>query len=98
MKTIYRYPLAITDIQTIEVPFRFKILDAQFKDGVPCLWCEVETDHAPKGLTIEIIGTGNPMIDLDPGVVRRYIATIQHTLNGYTLVWHLYRICGENEL
>ena len=90
MKTIYKYPLVITDRQEIKVPkdAKFIHVDMQSKNGgVPemNLWCEVETENRPSPRTIYIFGTGHPM----PSDVKlEYINSVQ-MMNG-SLVWHIY--------
>ncbi len=97
MKTIFRYPLAVTDVQTIEIPRLSKILTAQFKNDILCMWAEIDTDLPLEPVLIEIIGTGHNMPDTPPGIERRYIATAQNDVNGFGLVWHLYHLCEKRE-
>lgn len=88
MKTIYKYPLQVTDHQKIAMPTDAKILTCQLQNGVLCLWAEVEI-VAPElsGVDIrdiEIYGTGRKM---DERYNRDYIATVQ--MFGGSLVWHV---------
>jgi len=83
-KTIYKYPLEITDVQQIEMPLTSNILTAQMQNGVLCLWAAVETSDRLEKRTIFIFGTGNPMLG---GVTSRdYIATVQDG----KFVWHIF--------
>lgn len=87
MTTIWKYPLNITDQQTISLPQGAKILSVQLQGLVSSqlhLWAEVDTEQIFEGRVIEIFGTGNP---ITPGR-RRYIDTVQ--MHGGALVWHIY--------
>ena len=61
MKTIYKYPLEITDFQDIQTIEGAKPLCVKLQNEVPCLWCLVETDAKPDILTIRCAGTGHDM-------------------------------------
>jgi len=82
MKTIYKYPLVITDLQTIQLPISAVILTAKEQNGILQLWAEVETDNELEERIIEIFGSGNPI----ERHRRVYIATIIQTI----FVWHIY--------
>lgn len=43
MKTIWKFPLEVTDEQVLMVPKGAKLLTVQKQDGKPCLWCEVDS-------------------------------------------------------
>lgn len=90
-RRIWKYELAITDEQKIEVPPGFKPLHVGAQPtrlgGLQlCLWAEVNegtgsTDNMP--LLVRVIGTGNAMPDMsDFG----YVGTVQMGL----FVWHVY--------
>lgn len=83
MKVIYKYPLAITDVQSIEMPVRSEILCVQMQLDKPCIWAKVETDEPSDVKTIRIYGTGHP-IDED----GQYIGTFQLQSEG--LVFHVF--------
>lgn len=70
MRTIYKYPLNTTDLQTIKVPrlpntnsFKEQFLCIDIQYGLPCLWCMVDTSKEEREIQIRIVGTGNPMPD-----------------------------------
>lgn len=86
MKTIWKYELEITDAQTLEIPTGFQILSSQFQNGILCLWAIVDPSEPKEGVTIEVIGTGNPMPDVAGN--RKYIGTAQ--MCGGRLVWHVF--------
>jgi hypothetical protein len=85
MKTIWKFPLEVTDFQHIKVPKGYRILTVRVQYDRPTLWAMVdpnETDVGP--VEIRIFGTGHPMPD-DPG---RYIGTFQ--MSGGSLVFHVF--------
>lgn len=90
MKTIYKYPLLITDSQVIRMPAGARILCCQMQTGGPakgdvCLWAEVDTDRPHVNRTILIAGTGNPFPEKLPEK-RSYIGSVQDGV----FVWHVY--------
>lgn len=84
MKTIWKYNLAVTDLQMIEIPEDFEILSVQLQFGVPCLWVLVDPDTDKINRLFEIIGTGNPI----GNEKRTFIDTFQ-TASG-ELVFHVF--------
>jgi hypothetical protein len=87
MKTIYKYPLEITDTQEILIPHDSVILDIQFQNDTLCLWALIsDTEETSKDkITVNIVGTGNPASHVD---TSRYIGTVQQF--GGSLVWHVF--------
>jgi len=82
MRTIFKYPLNVTDTQELWLPKGSQILDVQRQDTKIMLWAEIDPHAISEVHTIEFHGTGNP---IEKGE-RKYIATVQH----YGLVWHVY--------
>lgn len=83
MTTIHKFPLKITDLQSVTMPKGALILDAQFQNGTLCLWAEVDPNETFRpARRFEIIGTGNPI----PDGSRIHIATVQEA--GF--VWHVF--------
>lgn len=85
MRTIWKFPLEVTDEQRVEMPEAAEILCVQVQGGVPCIWARVIPDAMKKKRTIAIYGTGHPM------KVRQcdtYVGTFQ--LQGGALVFHVY--------
>jgi hypothetical protein len=89
MRTIFKYPLRVTDVQKLELPKGATILSVQEQSGTLCLWAEVETPSKTSARTFEVIGTGNPISMADN---RVYIGTVQ--MDG--LVWHVYERITNN--
>ncbi|MDQ0376545.1 DUF7352 domain-containing protein [Amycolatopsis thermophila] len=84
MRSIWKFPLDITDRQPVNMPAGSDILDAQFQHGVLCVWAAVERENPVEPRTLVIVGTGNPM----PDGKLQHIATVQHPDLG--LVWHVF--------
>lgn len=86
MKTIYKYKLENTDLQTIEMPKFAKILCVQIQNGEPHIWAEVESTNPITKKSIAIIGTGHPR----PFNPMTYIGSYQ--LYDGQLVFHVYEL------
>lgn len=87
MKTIWKFKLEITDIQTISMPVGAEILCVQMQGSDPCLWAIV-TDHEsiPKmNITLRTYGTGHPI----DSTKEQYIGTYQ-SMSGQ-LVFHVFK-------
>ena len=86
MKTIWKFPLKMTDRQTVEIPLPAEPLTVQLQ-GSPhetaCLWAEVDPEGEKVCIDIAMIGTGHPLPD-----GMRYISTIQYG----ALVFHFYEV------
>ena len=82
MKTIWKFPLAHTMEQEIEMPYGARILCAQRQGVDGCLWAEVDPENVPRKRVIRIYGTGH---DHDEGA-QSYIGTYQSG----AFVWHVY--------
>lgn len=70
MKRIYKYPLEMTDAQTIELPVGAQILSVQtqdqgrmFKDVRACIWAVVDPLAARQKRMVSMVGTGVPFGD-----------------------------------
>lgn len=81
---IWKWPLAVTDVQKISVPKGAQILTAQVQGDTLSVWALGDTDVETEERLIRVIGTGNP-IPPGPG---KFIATIQ--LCGGGLVFHIF--------
>lgn len=85
MKTIWKYPLQVTDLQTLEIPQGAQILSAQIQSGQLTLWALVDTSNPCEKVKIEVVGTGNPIDDSFSD--RKYISTVQMG----PFVWHVFQ-------
>lgn len=84
MKTIWKFPIQVTDYQKIDMPARAKILCVQIQGGEPYLWAEVDSEEDYVTRLIHVYGTGHAM----PQDTGRYIGTFQ-MMQG-RLVFHAY--------
>jgi hypothetical protein len=79
---IWKYSLVETDLQAISVPMGANFISVAVQDGIIWAWAEVNETAPRVSVTIEIIGTGNPVAPAR----RRFIGTV---LNA-PFVWHVY--------
>ena len=93
MITVYRYPLAITDVQTIEAPGLIEFLsvdgsrsDYRMNADVE-MWALVNTSMPMRHYEVRIVGTGNPF----PPQIGSDWLHLGHALthNG-AYVWHVW--------
>lgn len=62
MRTIYKYPIKITDEQEIPMPADAEVLHVGLDpQGTPCLWAMVETDKPVEPVSVLVFGTGGPV-------------------------------------
>ena len=87
--TIWKFPLAITDIQEAEMPHGAKILHVDNQDGIPTMWAEVDTRQVMVKRIIAVVGTGNPMSDA--AAMGNHVGSVLMP----PFVWHIYD-CGED--
>ncbi len=87
-QTIWKFPLVITDSQTIEIPESAQILSCQLQHGTPCMWAIVNPDAMKERRTVFIFGTGNEFQDRPLRKPLVFIDTIQ--MAGGSLVWHVF--------
>jgi hypothetical protein len=85
MKTIYKYQLSITDIQSIKMPQGAEILSIQCQDNSPCVWALVDTDNLKEDRSFLMYGTGNPV---DENYKKKYIGTFM--MYSGSLVFHCF--------
>lgn len=86
MKTIYKYPIEITDSQVIKLPKEYRVLTVQIQNNNPFLWALVDTDNDLEDAEILIIGTGHGIQNIE---TMEYISTIQ--VNNGKLIFHVFR-------
>jgi hypothetical protein len=93
--SIYRYPLEVTDFQTLRIPSAHTILSvapgrAQHREYQLDLWAKVSASDHNSTVAVYILGTGHPFptyktsgADLDIGFVGTCVMD-----DG--LVWHVF--------
>lgn len=89
-KTIWKYPLLLTDEQAVQMPKGAEILCVQVQGSRPCLWALVDSSVKNDERLIVIYGTGHPMPEAHNAYRRQYIGTAQ--MNDGSLVWHVFEI------
>lgn len=83
MRTIYKYPIEVTDVQHIEMNEGARILSVQTQQGRPCLWALVDTSKPKRKVEIHVHGTGH-----ENTLDFHYIGTFQ--LHQGALVFHVF--------
>ena len=83
MRSVWKFPVAMTDIQSVDMPMGAEILTAQMQGEQCCLWALCEPQNAKRLRTILIHGTGHPV-----GDIARYIGSVQMMDNA--LVFHVF--------
>lgn len=84
MKTIYKYQLDVTDVQTLHIPKNSKILNIQTQKNTPCIWALIDTDNDIEDRKFAIYGTGNEC----SSCYEEYIGTFQ--IENGSLVFHVF--------
>lgn len=97
---VFRYPLAVTDQQTIPMPRGARLLSVQRREsGEPVrvgvgshepveLWALVDPDAPPEERRFRVAGTGHPIED-DPARLS-FLGSVQ--LLGGQLVFHVFEV------
>lgn len=84
MTRIYKYPIKITDHQTIICPKGINIIHVGLDgDNQPCVWGEIDDQAEKEDFDIWVIGTGHP----HSNVPKKHVGSFIH--QGY-LIWHIY--------
>lgn len=85
MKTVYKYPLRLADVQAIRGRGLGKVLMGGFDSNRQLsVWVEADTDVPDVEIMLAIVGTGHPRPAADEGI---YVNSI---IDG-AFVWHLYQ-------
>jgi hypothetical protein len=62
MITVYKYPIQITDTQTVEMPIGAQLIHVGLDPlGTPCVWAKVRSDSQTEEREIHVYGTGHRM-------------------------------------
>jgi hypothetical protein len=87
MKSIWKFPLKVTDTQTVQLPIGSKILSAKTQGEDIVLYALVDTKEIQKEvISVRIFGTGHP-VDISTESWH-YLDTVLH--HGDMLVWHIF--------
>lgn len=91
MRIVWKYKLAVEDLQEVGLPEGAEILSVQDQRGTLTIWAMVDPDEKRiSPVTIEIIPTGLPVHPAD----RKHLATVQQE-NGH-LLWHVFQRVGPS--
>ena len=85
-KTIWKYTIQITDVQTVELPENAKILCVKIQYDIPTLWALVDPTLDREPIEIVTFGTGQPDIETDN---LEYIDT--YLVMGGDFVGHVFK-------
>lgn len=85
MKRVYKYPVEISDIQTINLPLGAQILSVQVQNGSPYIWACVNPSADSEPRRFRLYGTGH---NIECNNLLKHIGTFQ--LFGGRLVYHLF--------
>ncbi len=91
MESIWKYPLEVSDVQTLVMPSSAEILAVQVQNGKPCLWARVDPDAPKTDRTIITHGTGHAVSE----ETGEYIGTYQ--LEEGQLVFHAFEAAGGGQ-
>jgi hypothetical protein len=80
---IWKYELALTLMQHIEIPRAAHFVRFDFQRGVPTLWLYVDAPEPTHSVAFHIFGTGMKTLGLDFG---NYLATA----GSEEFIWHLF--------
>lgn len=83
--TVWKFPLNITDEQTIVAPVDPRILHLGVQNGQPCLWLLVDPTKERVEMKIRILGTGWAPADT---TMWLHLGTVFE--DGGRLVWHYF--------
>lgn len=83
MKTIYKYPIEITDEQTLSMPEGAQVLSAQMQGNTLCIWALVDSGNFNCDRRVRIFGTGNPVV-LDGN--WKFVDSVHERI----FVWHVF--------
>lgn len=86
MQAIWKFELAITDINVIYMPIGAKVLHLDTQFGEPCIWALIpDTMAREEERFFRVYGTGHRHENIDSGI---YIGTIKEKED--RLIWHVF--------
>lgn len=84
MQTIWKYPLAVDDSQSLDLPQGAVLLTVVAQGGTPCLWALVDPIRPTEPRRFLTYGTGHPYEPMG----QTYLGSYQ--LSGGALVFHVF--------
>lgn len=91
MRTIWKFPLEVTDLQTIQMPVDAHFLSVGQQDDELMLWALVDPENQLIPTTFAIYGTGHPIGAAESD--EYHVGTVQ--VGPY--VWHVFYVFDEHE-
>lgn len=89
MKTIWKFPVDVSDRVALPMPRGAEILTIENQGGAVCIWALVDSEAILVTRKLAFRGTGHPADGLDSS---QYVGSV--LLNGGALVFHLFDL-GE---
>lgn len=86
MKTIWKYPLLISDRVTLDMPMDAQVLTVQVQHDIACLWVLCDSNQSLVTRHFKVIGTGHPI----PANIMEYVGTFQ--IEEGALVFHVFEL------
>lgn len=83
MKTIWKFPIKVTDQQVLQVPQDAQLLSVQMQGDQPCIWALVDPEAQKRPCTVQVFGTGHPVAS-----EGAFLGTFQ--MHGGSLVFHVF--------
>jgi len=86
-QSIYKFPLEVTDVQTVDVENFKYIVGLEVQREIPVLYCMIDPiKHNTTKLTIHCVGTGHPAGRIDDDF--QFLGTAK--LSGGGLMFHFF--------
>lgn len=87
-KTIWKFPLPMTGLPSIDMPGGAEILCVQTQGEQPAIWALVDPASPPRTRYFSVYGTGH---SVDPAEsVKSYVGTFQQARGA--LVFHVFEV------
>lgn len=91
MRTVFKYPVPITDTFTLRLPDEAEVLSVAVQSGSVYLWALLDPSQATEPRRFRLAGTGHPITE----ELLIFIGTV--LLHDGALVFHLFEVLGGNE-
>lgn len=96
MRTIFKYPVPITDRFSVTMPGAIKVLPAEVQGTASesFMWVEVDPEGAEAEHHFAVVGTGGMIPSTHSDAAGGMVVCADHlkTWQAPPFVWHLYRI------
>ena len=89
MFKVFKYPIDVTDDQTIVLPPDAELLKIMVQHDVPCMWVRVDTSKAVVPWEFKLVGTGHPAPSYETHI---YVDSFM--IEDGALVFHLFSKIG----